>query len=76
MTPTPDAAKCPLESQLAMLAKLGKDIVEVGLEGFGVAGLDAVEPGAVGWQEIQGQALLLELLQHGPDRFGGKARRC
>jgi hypothetical protein len=45
-----------------MLAKLGKDVVEVGLQGFGVAGLegqplvldlspedlDAVELGAVG----------------------------
>ena len=73
-----------------MLAKLGEDVVEVGLEGFKVSGLegqplvldlspedlDAVELGAVGWQEVQGQAFLLELLQHGPDRFGGKARRC
>ena len=73
-----------------MLAKLGEDVVEVGLEGFKVSGLegqplvldlsseniDVVEFRPVGWQEVQGQAFLLELLQHGPDRSGGKARRC
>ena len=56
-----------------MLTKLGKDVVEVGLQGFGVAGLeghplvldfapedlDAVELRTVGWQKVQGQLAAL-----------------
>ena len=83
-----ESRKCPLKSQLVMLAEFGENVVEVGLQGFGVAGLeghplvldfapedlDAVELGAVGWQEVQGQALFFELLYQGRDRLGGVNR--
>jgi hypothetical protein len=36
----PALHKGPLESQMVMLAEFCKDFVEVGLEGFGVAGLE------------------------------------
>jgi hypothetical protein len=56
-----------------MIAKLDKDVIEVGLQGFRVAGLeghplvldfapedlDTVELRAVGWQEVQSQVFFL-----------------
>ena len=67
-----------------MPAQLGEDFVEVGVQDFGVAGLerqprvldlsparlDAVEFAAVGRQDAQGQPFLFEPLQHGLDRLG------